>query len=123
VVGPAADQLAGQIRAALRAAGAAPGTADGPPAAPAAAPVAGEAPWPGAPALLAALGGSANVRAVEQAASRLRLTVTDCARIDAGALRALGARGIATPAPDCVHVILGPDAGSAARSLRALLPA
>jgi PTS system N-acetylglucosamine-specific IIC component len=132
VIGPAADQLAGQIRAALRthaapaitslpaspatvvpASLAPPPRTSGPTALPAA-PISGLA-------LLAALGGARNVRAVQAAGSRLRIEVEDAVRIERSALRLLGARGLAFPAAGCVHVILGPAASAAASELQQLL--
>jgi phosphotransferase system IIB component len=58
---------------------------------------------------------------VELAASRLRVRVLDSSIVDAGALAALGLRGLARPALDCVHVIVGPTAGEAGAALRELL--
>ncbi|HYM28746.1 MAG TPA: N-acetylglucosamine-specific PTS transporter subunit IIBC, partial [Steroidobacteraceae bacterium] len=78
VVGTHADQLAGEIRAALQR----------PPPEVTTAPVAHAppvtaAPWTGdAAAVLEALGGGANVRAVDVASSRLRIEVGDGARLD-----------------------------------------
>ena len=69
----------------------------------------------------AALGGRANVRAVQAAASRLRVSVGDAALIDRAAIRGLGLRGIATPAAGCVHVIVGPAAEAACAGLKRLL--
>jgi PTS system N-acetylglucosamine-specific IIC component len=105
VVGTQADQLAGEIRSALpteaatRAAGAGADAA----------------------ALLAALGGRANVRAVETASSRLRVSVGDAALVDRGAIRSLGLRGVAVAEPRCVHVIVGPAAAEVGNALRSLL--
>jgi len=123
VVGANADQVAGEIRSAL------PGSASFA-AVPAAATTA-SAPAPGTPALataapdagalLAALGGRANVLAVEAAASRLRVSVGDAALVDRAAIRGLGLRGVATPNAGCVHVIVGPAAGAACAALRRLL--
>ena len=138
IVGPGADQFAGQIRAALRATGAShssnssgasgairastgsgPGhAADSPPAQAA---VAEHAPWPGAAALLAALGGARNVRSVQAAGSRLRVLVGGPVRIEPQALAALGVRTWANARPGCVHVIVGPQAPRAAASLCKLL--
>ncbi|HXO16068.1 MAG TPA: N-acetylglucosamine-specific PTS transporter subunit IIBC, partial [Steroidobacteraceae bacterium] len=90
VVGTIADQVAGEIRSALHGAAstaAAPGVA-----APALATPAPEtlAVQPAdAAALLAALGGRANVRAVEAAASRLRVSVSDAALVNRDAIRGL----------------------------------
>jgi PTS system N-acetylglucosamine-specific IIC component len=122
VVGPTADRLAGEIRSALQ-------TSERPAAVPAATDtaVAGQpgtrtvSSWPAAAPLLAALGGAANVRAVDLAASRLLVTVTDAARIDSRALGALGLRGLARPTADCVHLIIGPAASAARAALRQLL--
>jgi len=118
VVGAIADQVAGEIRSALH--GSASSAAVPAAAASAAAPALG-GPAPDAGALLAALGGRANVLAVEAAASRLRVSVGDTARVDRAAIRGLGLRGMATPNADCVHVIVGPAAGAACAALRRLL--
>jgi PTS system N-acetylglucosamine-specific IIC component len=127
VVGTVADQLAGEIRGALQggpASEAASGSAV--PAVSAAAAnkaTAGTAapsgprppPWQGDGArLLAALGGRSNVRGVETAASRLRVSVADEALRDRSALGSLGLRGVATPLKGCVHLIVGPAAAGAA---------
>jgi PTS system N-acetylglucosamine-specific IIC component len=109
VVGAIADQVAGEIRSALH------GSASS-----AAAPALGT-PAPDAGALLAALGGRANVLAVEAAASRLRVSVGDAALVDRAAIRGLGLRGMATPNAGCVHVIVGPAASAACAALRRLL--
>ena len=118
VVGAIADQVAGEIRSALH--GSASSAAVPAAAASAAAPALG-GPAPDAGALLAALGGRANVLAVEAAASRLRVSVGDTARVDRAAIRGLGLRGTATPNAGCVHVIVGPAAGAACAALRRLL--
>jgi PTS system N-acetylglucosamine-specific IIC component len=99
VVGPAADQLAGEIRARLREA---PGAAID------------------LESFLAGLGGRANVKQVESAAGRLLVTVSDARRVDERALAALGARGVAMPGAGSVHV-LHPEAEILARSLAAQL--
>jgi N-acetylglucosamine PTS system EIICBA or EIICB component len=130
VVGPVADQLAGEMRALLRAAGAAGGPANQPAviagaprdgAAAPAVPAAPARPAPDAAALLAALGGRANVKAVEAAAGRLRVSVSDAALVDATALRALGLRGVARAAPGVVHVLVGPGADAAGALVEHLL--
>jgi phosphotransferase system IIB component len=71
--------------------------------------------------VLAALGGAANERSVATAASRLRIGIGDAARLDRAALGALGVRALALPPPDCVHLIIGPEAQAAAAALRQLL--
>ncbi len=118
VVGAIADQVAGEIRSALH--GSASSAAVPAAAASAAAPALG-APAPDAGALLAALGGRANVLAVEAAASRLRVSVGDTALVDRAAIRGLGLRGTAMPNAGCVHVIVGPAASAACAALRRLL--
>src|SRR5579864_8698217 len=119
VVGTMADQLAGDIRAALRAGAELP-----------TAPFAGgdgasspcSAPWGGdAAALLAALGGPNNVRSVAAAGSRLRIGIGTDAAFRPAALGQLGLRGAALAAPNCVHVIVGPQAPAAAQALQRLL--
>ena len=122
VIGTLADQVAGEIRSALHgsaSSAAVPGSAAPALATPAPDPVA--TPAVDAEALLAALGGRANVRAVEAAASRLRVSVSDAALIDRDAIRGLGLRGTAIPAAGCVHVIVGPAANAACAALRKLL--
>lgn len=101
VLGPIADQVAGEIRAQLRAPSPSAGTAEV------------------MTALLAALGGRSNVREVEAiASSRLRIRVTNGGAIDTNAIEALGLRGVARPAPDVVHVLVGPAAKEALALLR-----
>jgi N-acetylglucosamine PTS system EIICBA or EIICB component len=102
VVGTNADQIAGEMKAALRAAAVAEGVSY-------------------APALLAALGGRSNIRAVETASTRLRINIADGSAVDERAIGALGLRGVALAAPNWVHVIVGPGAWTAAISLRKLL--
>jgi N-acetylglucosamine PTS system EIICBA or EIICB component len=131
VVGPVADQLAGEMRAVLRTAGAAGGTAaraaaggsgpgvsaqsDSRPAG------AGAGTAVDAARLLAALGGRANVRAVEAVGGRLRVTLSDTRHIDARALGELGLRGVALPAPGVAHVLTGPGSAEAAAAIEHLL--
>ncbi|HYX73294.1 MAG TPA: N-acetylglucosamine-specific PTS transporter subunit IIBC [Steroidobacteraceae bacterium] len=115
VVGTTADQLAGEIRAALQSGEPALArrtvTAQTPGAA-----------WRGdAAALLVALGGRDNVRSLTAAASRVRLEIRDAARLDRTRLDALGLRGVAVLRPNCVHLLVGPEAGAAAVALRHLL--
>jgi PTS system N-acetylglucosamine-specific IIC component len=129
VIGTVADQLAGEIRAALHStpsSGAAVVHAEVPartvPAAAAPAVMGESPPWNArAAALLSALGGRANVRTVDIAASRLRVSVAEVARVDRQAFRELGLRGVAIPAAGSVHLIVGPEAAEAAAALRQLL--
>jgi len=103
VLGPIADQVAGEIRAALRA----PAVATGLRPAPA--------------ALLAALGGRGNVVALATAPGRLLLSVVRAEAVDGAALTGLGARGVAHPAPGVVHVLVTGAVEDTAAPLRALL--
>jgi len=119
VIGTLADQVAGEIRSALHGSAsspAVPGTVLARPA-----PDTVAVPAADAQKLLAALGGRANVRAVEAAASRLRVSVSDAALIDRDAIRGLGLRGTAIPVAGCVHVIVGPAANAACAALKRLL--
>jgi len=126
VVGPVADQIAGEMRGLLRAAGAAAAgrlqnavaPAQPPPRASAGA---APAPPPNAARLLEALGGRSNVVAVEALAGRLRVTLRSDAPVDATALRALVTRGVARPAPEVVHLLLGSQAGEAGAAIEHLL--
>jgi N-acetylglucosamine PTS system EIICBA or EIICB component len=101
VLGPIADQVAGEIRAALRS----------PP----------PAPRPGAAALLAALGGRGNVLALATAPGRLLLTVARNEAVDAVALGELAVRGVARPAAGAVHVLVAGEVEDTAAPLRALI--
>jgi PTS system N-acetylglucosamine-specific IIC component len=114
VIGANADQIAGEIRDVLRAGTAAlsPGSAT----------TAGAATDPTTiQLLLAALGGRTNVRSIDVAASRLRISVFKASVIDANAIRSLGLRGVTVPSSECVHVIVGPAAGVTSESLRRLI--
>jgi N-acetylglucosamine PTS system EIICBA or EIICB component len=102
VLGPIADQIADEIRTELRASVAfTPAVISG---------------------LLAALGGRKNIREIETvASSRLRVRVANGTAVDESAIRSLGLRGIARPAADRVHVLIGPAAAEALALLRALV--
>jgi PTS system N-acetylglucosamine-specific IIC component len=117
VVGPVADQLAGDIRKALRG-GASKDQGAG----------AGQDHRAGASApirkadvsaLARAIGGQANVLAVDVFSTRLKLTLNDATVVDVAALKAAGFRGAVQVGPASWHVIVGPDAESAALALRA----
>jgi N-acetylglucosamine PTS system EIICBA or EIICB component len=85
----------------------------------AAAPVAGAGDNAGA--LVAALGGRANLRAVDACTTRLRLLLADRNRVDEAALRRLGARGLMAVGSDGLQVVLGPIADQVAGDIRAHL--
>jgi PTS system N-acetylglucosamine-specific IIC component len=104
VVGPIADQLASDIRAELKA--------------PSSAPV---APSLSPASLLEALGGRANVSNVRLAASRLLVAVKDPDGVVDAHIAALAVRGVARPAPNSVHIVLGPAAGAVYEELSAIL--
>jgi PTS system N-acetylglucosamine-specific IIC component len=101
VIGPIADQVAGDIRAQLKAAPSiAPKTTS-------------------ARDILDALGGAANVRDVQLSSTRLCVTVADGERVDAGRISALGARAVARPTPASVHIVVGPGAAALFEGLQA----
>jgi PTS system N-acetylglucosamine-specific IIC component len=85
VVGPVADQIAGEMRG-LVARGGPPTAFD-------------------AAAWIAALGGTANIERIEAAAGRVLLTLRDKTRIDEPRLIALGARAVAAPSARSVHLL------------------
>jgi PTS system N-acetylglucosamine-specific IIC component len=99
VLGPIADQVAGEIREQMRA-----------------------VPSNAGSGLLAALGGRENVRDVELiASSRLRVSLANVNAIDEAAMRAMGVRAIARPERDRVHLIIGPSANETLAALRGLI--
>jgi PTS system N-acetylglucosamine-specific IIC component len=106
VLGPIADQVAGEIRAALR---------SGPPAAPT------PAAAPDAPALLAALGGRDNVVSLDTAAGRLLVRAARPGSVDEVVLGRLGIRGIAHCAADTFQLLIGGRVEEWAEPLRRLL--
>ena len=101
VLGPVADQTAGDIRAWL---------------------AQGDAPVAGSnddafdvEALRAALGGTANIAKVEARDARVVVTLRDAARVDEGAVRVEGLRAWVRPAPGSVHLLHGEAARVAER--------
>lgn len=71
------------------------------------------------PDFVTALGGAANLAAVDACTTRLRLRVNDPAAVDEAALRRLGARGLVRPGGDTLQVVLGPQADQVASEIRA----
>jgi PTS system N-acetylglucosamine-specific IIC component len=125
VLGPIADQVAGEIRDAIRA-GAAPQVAMRKDAVREAAvrevavrEVA--APVPDSSALMAALGGRRNVGGIECHAGRVLVRVADAKIVDEPALRTLGIRGVARPAADSLQLLIPGSAEDWALPLRQLL--
>jgi PTS system N-acetylglucosamine-specific IIC component len=68
-----------------------------------------------------ALGGAANLVAIDACTTRLRLIVADQGRIDEAALKALGARGVIRPSDKAVQVVLGPIADQVASDMRVVV--
>jgi len=95
VVGPIADQLASEIRKQWRA----PVSI---------APSYDKSAFDG---VVAALGGPGNIREVAGNASRMLVTVRDAGAVDENALRQK-VRAVARPAPESLHVIVGPEAAA-----------
>jgi len=119
VLGPIADQVAGEIRAAM---GLAPPTPKPLAVTPAAAVTPTLDDDARAQALVAAVGGPSNLESVSTCSSRLRLLVRDKARIDDAALTALGARGVVRLGDRVVHVVLGAHAERIGEAVRCLAP-
>ena len=71
--------------------------------------------------MIAALGGSANLTAIDACTTRLRLTVANQDAVDEPALRRLGARGLIRPSANTLQVVLGPIADQVAGELRAFV--
>jgi N-acetylglucosamine PTS system EIICBA or EIICB component len=105
VVGPIADQLASDIRMQLR-------TPAGPGAEP------DNSMFDD---VVGALGGQANIREAHGNSSRLVLTIRDPSRVDENALRKK-IRALARPAPDTLHLVVGPAASAWIARLKGELP-
>jgi PTS system N-acetylglucosamine-specific IIC component len=102
VLGPIADEVAREMRGAIGAPVVAV-VAEAPA-------VAGAADAAQAGAILAGLGGRANLRGVEAASNRLLVELADAGAINAAALRTAGVRAVATPSPNRAQLILAEDA-------------
>jgi N-acetylglucosamine PTS system EIICBA or EIICB component len=111
VLGPIADQVAGEIRDAMR--------AGGPPQD--ARRVAAATHVADADAMLAALGGRRNVSDVESHAGRVLVRVADPKIVDEPALRTLGIRGVARPSAGSLQLLIPGSAEDWAQPLRRLL--
>ena len=132
VLGPIADQVAGEIRDALRAGAPRQSAAPNPASAPsqAAAPSQVAAPNSAAPpaaapfdapAMLAALGGRRNVGEVECVAGRMLVRIADPKAVDEPALKRLGIRGVARPAAGSMQLLIPAGAEGWMQPLRRLL--
>ena len=108
VLGPVADQVAGEIRAALRA---------GVPVSQAMRSVTPLDPI----AVLAALGGRKNVGAVNCFAGRVAVNVTESAAVDEPALHRLGVRAVVRPSAGSIQLLVPGSAEVWAQPLRRLL--
>jgi PTS system N-acetylglucosamine-specific IIC component len=104
VLGPIADEVAREIRAALGAPVPTPVIAAAKLDA-----VAAPADAAQAAAVLAALGGRANIRQLEAAANRLLVALADASLIDLEALKRLGLRGLARTGQDRAQLIFASD--------------
>ena len=62
-------------------------------------------------AALTALGGKSNIAGLHLSSSRLCVAVRDPAAVNESAL-SKAVRAVARPAPDMVHLVIGPEAGS-----------
>lgn len=128
VIGPQAEIVAGEIRTAMAAGeyGAFSGAAQEAAAAKAdTALIAGASAKAGAEdvalaeRLLSALGGPANVQTAEHVAvTRLRFTVRDSRKADAGGLERAGVSGVMRPSDSVWHVIAGGRAAAVATALK-----
>lgn len=72
-----------------------------------------------AEAFIAALGGPGNLLTIEACTTRLRLTLADRSRADAGRLSALGSKGMIAVGDQGVQVVVGPEADLIASEMRA----
>jgi PTS system N-acetylglucosamine-specific IIC component len=103
VLGPVADQVAGEIRSALRASAPRPAGGHDP------------------RALLAGLGGRENIRELTAAPGRLLLRLANIEAVDVRALQALGIRGIARPGGASLQILVAGSVDATAVPLKALL--
>ncbi|WP_293858438.1 N-acetylglucosamine-specific PTS transporter subunit IIBC [Steroidobacter sp.] len=105
VVGPIADQLASSIRHGLKLPASLGTQAATPTTTNVGAPSAVSA-----PNLLQLLGGADNIRELRAAASRLCITLRDGAAVSDDLNKLAGVRGVARPAANSLHIIVGPAA-------------
>lgn len=73
-----------------------------------------------AAAIVAGLGGPANIEDIEACITRLRTEVADPDRVDKDALRAAGAHGVLMSG-NVVQVVVGPEADTLTDDIRDLL--
>jgi PTS system N-acetylglucosamine-specific IIC component len=117
VLGPMADQVAGEMRAFVRTAPVGPSPLS---VRAGSAGVGMKASRPSGrdiEGLMAALGGGGNIREVGVCSSRLRVNVAESRLVRDADLKSWGARAVVRPAADIVHVVIGPDAEQVAAAL------
>ncbi len=107
VLGPIADQVAGDIRTRLGAMRRSPVAATTSPAAIRVSEVGAVIDPAKVAQILNALGGAANIKRIEGAAGRVLISVLEADAVNESALRSLITRGIARPQPDSVHLLHG----------------
>lgn len=110
VLGPIADEVAGEIRVAAGAGVQAPVAATS-------VPVKAADPKR-ADMLLPGLGGAANIVSVSACSSRLRLELADPGKVDEAVLKAAGVRALVRLDGPVVHLVLGPHAEAVAEAMR-----
>ncbi|HEX9707295.1 MAG TPA: N-acetylglucosamine-specific PTS transporter subunit IIBC [Steroidobacteraceae bacterium] len=69
-------------------------------------------------AFVAALGGAANIRALDACTTRLRVSVARQDAVDEAALKKLGARGLVRPSAEALQVVVGPIADQLAGEIK-----
>ncbi len=111
VLGPLADQVAGEIRDAVGALQKAAADNDAALVAEPAVANLDALPW------LKALGGRDNLKGCGLCASRIYIEMASVEAIDEISLGGLGVRGIARPGANSVHLLLGPNAKAVAEAL------
>jgi len=118
VLGPIADQVAGEIRDAMRGGDMLAGHVRAGTGSPA---TRLDAPNQNASAMLAALGGRQNVAELEIVAGRLSMRIADLKALDERALGALGIRGVAHASAGLIQLLIPGSAEGWAQPLRRLL--
>lgn len=107
VLGPIADQVAGDIRTRLGVMRRSSVAATTSPAAISVSEVGAVIDPAKVAQILNALGGAANIKRIEGAAGRVLISVLETDAVNESALRSLITRGIARPQPDSVHLLHG----------------
>ena len=113
VLGPIADQVAGEMRAYLRQPNSAPTIAL------TQLPARERTTSLDVAALASALGGAGNIKSVEVRSTRLLIDLNNTRSIEEGALKTSGARGVVNTGPARIQVLIGPEAGAVAAALDA----